>query len=94
MDNKNIDINVIWDRIVNHQGQVFHQKKGKPFSYSVDRNTIHLKSDAITRPITKREIEKALDIVPIKSVSEVQHLQAPAYINGILMDARIRENLW
>jgi len=86
------DINVVWKRICEHEGQEFRQIRGKPFTYSVSGNVLFL--NCTNRSISKRTIEQALEYVPLDNTVPVQHLQAPSYIYAILMDNRICNGLW
>ncbi|OXS78310.1 hypothetical protein [Domibacillus enclensis] len=82
----------VWDRIKTYEGQMFKQKKGKEFSYSIKGNILFLKTT--NRSITKKVVEQALKLVPLESTVPVQHLQAPSYLYGILMDDRVRGDKW
>ncbi len=90
MQSKNVDI--VWKRISENAGKEFRQIKGKPFTYSVTGNTVHL--DCTNRSFTKKTIESALEFVPLNNTTPIQHLQAPSYLYAILMDERIRQSLW
>ena len=42
----------VWSRIVDHEGQVFHQIRGAEFTYAVVGNTAHAFSgESADRPI-------------------------------------------
>lgn len=85
-------ISIVWDRIVQHQSETFHQIRGKEFTYEVidERIVLH----TTNQHIAKRQIEKALELVPLENTQQVHHLRAPSYIYAILMDKRIRNGLW
>jgi hypothetical protein len=85
-------INLIWERIVLHQGMMFHKIRGEPFTYNVQGNVIALNST--NQNIPKSEINRALYRMPLDSTQAVQDLRAPSYIYAILMDNRIRGNEW
>ncbi|MET3684422.1 hypothetical protein ABID56_002559 [Alkalibacillus flavidus] len=80
----------VWERIVKNEGEVFKQKRGKEFSYSVKMNTLYLRTT--NRIISKKTFEKALDEVPLENTVPLQNLQAPSYLYAILMDNRIRKD--
>lgn len=83
---------LVWTRIVENQGQEFHQIQGKVFTYKIQGNSIDLQTT--NRKIPKSDIEDALLLCPIKTTTELQHLQAPSYIYAIMMDDRICGKLW
>lgn len=90
MQNKNLDI--VWERIKLNAGNNFKQIRGKVFKYSVSENTVYL--DSTNRSFTKKVIGDALEFVPLDNTTKIQHLQAPSYLYAILMDERIRYDLW
>ena len=87
-----IDADNVWARIVRLSGETFRQKGGKAFTYEARGRTIYLHTT--NRMISRTAIEKALDLVPLANTVPVQHLTAPSYIYGILMDARVRAGDW
>lgn len=89
----NIDIELIWKRIIENEGKDFKQKGGKIFTYNlIGENTIKL--NTTNRIISKSQFEKALNFVPLDKLEPIQNLQAPSYIYGILMDDRVRKENW
>jgi len=88
----NIDINTVWNRIIEHQGEDFRQIRGQIFTYSIKGSV--LKPSTTDRNIPKSEFVKALDHVPLKNTIPLQNLQAPSYLYAILMDCRICKGLW
>lgn len=86
------NIDAVWKRIAENAGKEFRQIRGKAFSYSVTENTAYL--DCTNRSFSKKTIESALEFVPLKNTTPIQHLQAPSYLYAILMDDRIRYSLW
>jgi hypothetical protein len=89
---KNIDSDLVWERIRTHAGQIFTQIRGKEFTYSVRGNTAYLHTTK--RSFPKSTIEQALEFVPLQDTVPLQHLQAPSYLYAILMDDRISNGLW
>ena len=87
-----MNADAVWSRIVGHSGSTFHQLRGKPFTYEARGRTIYLHTT--NRVISRTAIEKALSLVPLPNTKVVQHLSAPSYIYGVLMDPRIRANDW
>ena len=92
-DHADRDIEVVWARILAHQGQVFHQAKGQAFTYEVVGNAL-VPSTTKAR-IYKSQFAKALEHVPFGKVSDVPpDVFGPSYVYAILMDPRIRQNDW
>lgn len=93
MERQELDIEVIWKKITAMEGEIFRQKQGQQFTFSV-------KGEAIIPSTTnwiipKTSFEKALELVPLKNVAVIQRLcQGPSYVYAILMDQRIRKDLW
>lgn len=85
-------ITPVWARIVQHEGEVFQQKRGGEFTYEVSGD--YLKLDRTNHKVSKRHIVEALDLVPMVGPGQINHLRAPSYIWGILMDDRIRAGNW
>lgn len=85
-------IDTVWGRIIAHQGEAFHQIRGKAFSYRVQGNA--LGPTTTNRNLPKSDFAKALDLVPLRGPGEIQHLQGPSYIYAILTDRRISLGEW
>lgn len=91
----NDSINQIWSLIITHEGHIFTQKKGGKFSYVINGNTIqpirHFSGEKrfINRKIPKGDFSKALELCPISKPSDINFLQGPSFIYGILTDKRI-----
>jgi hypothetical protein len=85
-------IDKIWQRITDNQGQSFRQKRGKEFKYKVQGATVYLSTT--NHSFSKGHMEKALKYVPLVGPGQINNLHAPSYIYGILMDDRIRHELW
>jgi hypothetical protein len=85
-------IDKIWRRIVENEGEVFTQIRGKEFSFQVLGGVINLSTT--NQQVPKSQFEKALEFVPIPNTAAIQHLRAPSYIYAILMDQRIKQNDW
>jgi len=86
-----VDPETVWERIVAHQGETFHQLKGQAFTYRVEGNAV-VPSTAKVR-IQKSQFLKALDAMPFARVADVpKDVFAPSYVYAILMDPRIRDS--
>lgn len=80
-------IDTVWSRIVAHEGQTFHQKRGNPFTYTMQGSA--LSPDTTNRLLPRGDFDKALAMMPLDGPGEIQHLQGPSYIYAILTDERI-----
>jgi len=80
-------IDIVWHRIVDYSGEVFHQKHGKSFIYSVSGDTVYL--DTVDQDLSRRHIEEAFARMPLAGPGEISDLAGPSYIYAILTDWRI-----
>jgi hypothetical protein len=80
-------IDIVWHRIVDYSGEVFHQKHGKSFVYSVSGDTVYL--DTIDQDLSRHQIAEAYARMPLTDPSEIGDLAGPSYIYAILTDWRI-----
>ena len=87
-----VSFSTVWKRILKHQGHTFHQKRGKAFRYKIISGAV--KPSTTNQQIGKDQFLKAFNLVPLKKVSEANHLWGPSFLYGILMDGRIRKNDW
>ncbi len=85
-------ISEVWARIEAHAGEVFHQKRGNPFTYTVSGGCI--RPDRTNRLLPRTDFAAALELVPTDSTVSFQHLQGPSYVWAILHDRRIRRSDW
>lgn len=82
-------IEQIWTRIIENEGEIFKQMKGKEFTYQIIGNGLKLST---TNHIINRSVfEKAIELLPIENTVPLQHLRAPSYLYAILTDKRIIE---
>lgn len=87
-----MDIEVVWRRIVEHEGQSFRQIRGQTFTYAVHESV--LRPSTTNRNLPKSEFGKALELVPLKDTVALQSMQGPSYLFAVLMDPRIRGSEW
>ncbi|QGG94380.1 hypothetical protein [Actinomarinicola tropica] len=87
-----VSLDEVWNRVVARAGETFTQVRGGEFTYEVDSNLLHL--DRTNQAISRSQLGEALELVPLKSTTVVQHLRAPSYLYAILTDTRIREDDW
>ncbi|MBM4044351.1 MAG: hypothetical protein FJ279_04490 [Planctomycetes bacterium] len=85
-------IGIVWGRIVDHQGAVFRQVRGKEFTYRVYGGAVT--PSTTNRMLPRSDFARALELVPLRGPGEIQHLQGPSFIYAILMDSRIRSGDW
>ncbi|HCQ91503.1 MULTISPECIES: hypothetical protein [unclassified Clostridium] len=88
-----MNVEIIWSRIVENIGREFIQIRGRIFTYEL-KGSSSIRPNTTNRIISKSQIEKALEFVPLENTAKIQNLQAPSYIYAILMDDRIRKNDW
>ena len=86
------NIQAVWPRIQEHDGEEFHQIRGKAFHYGAFGG--YIVPSTVNQQIAKSDFEKALERVPLSNTVPVQDLRGPSYIYAILMDKRIRQNDW
>jgi hypothetical protein len=81
-------IEEVFRRIVDHEGQTFRQVRGESFTYSVSGQAIKL--SRTNRTVGKGEFAKALEKCPLTGPGQISHVQAPSYVFAILTDDRIK----
>ena len=81
------DIDSVWTRIIACEGETFHQTRGNAFTYRVIGKAII--PDRTPRQLPKSHFERALALMPLRSTSDLQHLQGPSYLYALLTDPRI-----
>ncbi len=84
------NIDEIWERIVKHEGETFHTKRGLPFTYEIRDNVFY--PSRTEWQIPRADFEKALELVPFDGPGTVNKIvQGPSYVWSVLHDPRIRE---
>jgi len=80
-----------WDRLRNHEGEIFQTTTNLTFTYEVKGNGIWFYRDGnrINQLLTRSEFEKGLDRCPLHTVAELSDLRDPSYLFGLLTDRRI-----
>jgi hypothetical protein len=86
------NIDTVWQRICRNEGELFNQKLGGEFSYSVVSSA--LIPNRTNQQIPRSEFAESLKLVPLADTKPVQHLRGPSYICAVLMDRRIRGEDW
>ena len=80
-------IDVLWNRIIACSGEVFRQRRGKSFTYSVSGDTVYL--DTVNEDLSRRQITDAYNRIPLAGPDDINDLNGPRYIYAILTDRRI-----
>ena len=82
----------VWKRIRDHEGKPFRTKTGLTFTYQVaGQETLRpvTRGRPVSRLLPKRDFEKAWLRLPVSGPADLQDLQGPSYLFGILTDQRI-----
>ena len=84
-----MNIEIIWENIKLHEGEIFSTARGIEYTYVVVKDYI-LVNDDKKRKITKNSIKTAVAINDV-SPSEIQRegIWGPSYVYGIITDKRI-----
>ena len=88
----NIDIDALWLRLRQHEGETFTQMRGGTFTYAVSSSAVI--PDRTNRSLPCGDFQKALEMVPLTSTVPLQRLQGPSYLYALLMDDRIPRGDW
>ncbi len=83
------DIDEVWERIKKHEGDKFHTKTYKPFTYKIRGDMFY--PSRTHWQVPKADFGKALELVPFDGPGVVNNLvQGPSYVWAVLHDRRIR----
>lgn len=80
-------IDVVWARILAHQGEVFHAFMGREFTYTVSGKRLY--PSTTEKAIPRSSFEAAIRRRPLLKASELYGLPGPWYIFALLKDPRI-----
>ncbi len=79
---------LVWQRIEQHQGQLFWTKSGKEFRYTCSGGAV--KPSHTNRQIPRSDFEKVFAMGALSGPGMINdQVQGPAYIWAILNDRRI-----
>jgi hypothetical protein len=87
----------VWQRVVAHQGEEFHTRTGKPFTYTVDGESglwFYRDGRRINKRLWRKHFEKAVSRCPLDKTTDIADCYDPSYLFGLLMDERIRGTEW
>ncbi len=88
----NLNIDEIWRLLKKYEGYEFHTVAEQlPFTYKfISENTI--KTNRTKYNLSKSNFKKAINLLPVKYVSEITHkIRGASYIFAILTDPRFQE---
>jgi hypothetical protein len=87
---------IVWQRIVSHQGEQFHTVKGLPFTFEVEGAGIWFfrNRKRIDRKLARKQFEVALSRCPLTRTTEISDLMDYPYLFAVLNDRRIRGQEW
>jgi hypothetical protein len=77
----------VWRRIVTLSGEIFQQKRGNAFTYTVSGNS--LKPSTTNRQLPRSHFARAFARRPLDGPGQLQDLQGPSFLFAILTDPRI-----
>jgi hypothetical protein len=87
------NIDAVWARLKDAQGQEFQTKTGKLFTFDISGNIFHPSRTEYN--ISKRDFQKALEVVPLEGPGQISNLvRGSAYVWAVLHDRRIRRGDW
>ncbi|MCI5513636.1 MAG: hypothetical protein MR471_05910 [Clostridia bacterium] len=84
-----MNIEMMWNNICRHEGELFYTKTNKEYDYVVKDNYILVRNDSLKK-IKRVDFEKALKINnPTRAKIESEGIWGPSYVLGIITDKRI-----
>ena len=88
-----VPFEVVWGRIVKHQGEIFRTKTGLEFTYSIKGD--YLYPSRTNYRISKADFMRVYDLLPVEGPGSISYIvRGPAYIWAILHDTRISLGAW
>ena len=87
---------VVWQRMVSHQGERFQTVRGLPFTFEVEGAGIWFFRDGkrVNRKLTRTQFEVALSRCPLSRTTEISDLMDYPYVFAVLRDRRIQGQEW
>jgi hypothetical protein len=81
-------INLVWGRVMAHQGETFMTVRRRPFTYSVSGGSLRVED--VNQNLSKSTFKKALGMMPVPGPGAFNDVvRGPAYVWAILTDKRI-----
>lgn len=85
--------NIIWQRIISNEGNIFHTKTDLEFTYEIHGKCFY--PSRTEYAISMSDFEKAYDLGPIEGPGEINNLvRGPAYVWAVIHDSRISSGAW
>ncbi|HKW98541.1 MAG TPA: hypothetical protein VJN43_12465 [Bryobacteraceae bacterium] len=91
------EMDVIWRRIGQHQGEEFRTSRGLLFTYQVEGKGgiwFYRNGERVNQRFGRGDVEKAVQKCPLEKTSDINECRDYAYLFGVLMDPRIRGRNW
>lgn len=87
---------VVWRRVVSHQGEQFQTVRGLPFTFEVEGAGIWFfrEGKRVNRKLTRTQFEVAVSRCPLARTTEISDLMDYPYVFAVLTDRRIRGQEW
>ncbi|GGA23782.1 hypothetical protein [Neptunicoccus cionae] len=86
-------IEEVWKRIRSLEGDTFHTKTGKLFTFTVSGDVLRVSRTEYN--LSKGNFAKGLENAPFDGPGAVQSIvRGPAYVWAILHDVRVRNDEW
>ncbi|WP_258297655.1 hypothetical protein [Paenibacillus peoriae] len=82
-----LEFDLVWQKIIELEGEEFWQVRGKGFNYKVSGNTLFLSTTNYS--ISRSQVEAAWKRMPVEKPSQLKDLVAPSYLFALLTDTRI-----
>ena len=83
-----MEFNNVWERTLNHQGEIFYTVTKIPFTYQVNGNSVV--PDHTKYPINKSQFIKVYEMKDIQRPGQISNIiRGSAYVFAILTDDRI-----
>lgn len=85
-----MDINIFWNKIIAHEGEVFYTVTGLEFTYQlVSENAIC--TNRTTYNLTKSNFKKALSLCPIEKPGDISKvIRGSSYVYSLISDKRLQ----
>ncbi|SEB27566.1 hypothetical protein [Paenibacillus sp. 276b] len=82
-----LEFELVWQKILELEGEEFWQLRGKGFKYKVSGNSLILSTTNYSIP--KSQAEAAWRKMPLKGPGQINDLVAPSYLFALLSDTRV-----
>lgn len=82
-------IEEVWNKIQNHEGEIFSTKTGIKFSYSIKNERIDIVGYEKTKHFKKEDLEKIINNPELNDAQWNKKIYASYYACAILSDERI-----